>query len=107
MSFLSAICSCVLGLGIVMSAYRYSALDDLGTPKWFSIALCSGALAVNLATAVAYFCKAGQTWNGAKAVALIPMFIVSGTLSVLTARQYRREARDVDSLADGDGALWG
>ena len=38
MSFLSAICSAVLGLGILMSACRYSELDESGTPRWFSLA---------------------------------------------------------------------
>jgi len=97
MSFLSAICSCVLGLGVVMSAYRYSALDRSGGPKWFCLVVCVGALAINLATAVAYFCKDGQTWNSASAIGLIPMLIVSGMLSTVAARQYRREACRADS----------
>ena len=93
MSFLSAICSCVLGLGIIMSASRYSELDKLGMPQWFSLVVCTGALAINLATAVAYFCKDGQTWSTVNAIGLIPMLIVSGTLSIVAARQYRRQAR--------------
>src|ERR1035441_2252252 len=35
MSFLSAICSCVLGLGIIMSACRDSELDESGRARWF------------------------------------------------------------------------
>jgi hypothetical protein len=85
MSFISAICSCVLGLGIVMSAYRYSALDRSGGPQWFCLVVCVGALAINLATAVAYFCKDGRKWNGANAIGLIPMLIVSGMLSTVAA----------------------
>ena len=97
MSFLSAICSCVLGLGVVMSAYRYGALDESGSPRWFSLMVCIGALAIMLATAVAYFCEGGQMWDRANAIRLIPMLIVSATLSAVAARQYRREARCVES----------
>jgi hypothetical protein len=93
MSFLSAICSCVLGLGIVMSACRYIELDESGRPRWFSLVICIGALAINLVTAVAYLCNDGQTWNRAKAIGLLPMLIVSATLSSVAARKSRRGAR--------------
>jgi hypothetical protein len=93
MSFLSAICSCVLGLGIVMSAWWYIELDESGRPRWFSLVVCIGALAINLITAVAYLCNDGPTWNRAKVIGLIPMLIVSGTLSAVAARQSRREGR--------------
>lgn len=103
MSFLSAICSCMLGLGIVMSAYRYGALDDSGAPKWFSLIVCTGALAAIVATAIAYFCQDGQTWNRANAFKLLPMLIVSATLSTVAARQYLWEARGVESESGDDG----
>jgi hypothetical protein len=89
MSFLSAICSCVLGLGIVMSACRYSDLDESGTPPWFSMVVCIGALAVNVVTAVAFLCRE-QAWTRAEVVELMPMTIVSGTLSVVAARRARQ-----------------
>jgi hypothetical protein len=87
MSFLSAICSCILGLGIVMSACRYSELDDSGMPRWFGLVICSGALAINLATAVAYLCRDVRTWQPARAIGLAPMTIVSVVLAVVAARQ--------------------
>src|ERR1039457_6665567 len=73
MSFLSAICSCMLGLGIIMSACRYSELDESGRPRWFSLAVCAGALTINLTTVVAYLCAGGQTWKRAEVIGLLPM----------------------------------
>jgi hypothetical protein len=90
MSFLSAICSCILGLGIVMSAYRYGELDESGMPPWFSLVVCSGALAVNVATEVAYLSRDGQIWRLRGVIGLLPMLIVSGILSAVAARQARR-----------------
>jgi hypothetical protein len=91
MSFLSAICSCVLGLGIIMSACRYSELDESGMPRWFSRVVCTGALAINLTTAVAYLCKDGQTWKQAEVIGLLPMMLISGLLSALAARHIRQQ----------------
>jgi hypothetical protein len=90
MSFLSAISSCILGLGIVMSASRYSELDDSGMPRWFNLVVCSGALAINLATVVAFLCRDGQRWKAAAAMGLAPMIIVSMILSAVAARQARQ-----------------
>ncbi len=90
MSFLSAVCCCALGLGIVMSASRYSELDESGTPRWFSLVVCTGALAINLTVAVAYLCQNGQTWEQPEVIRLLPMMIASGTLCVVAARQARR-----------------
>jgi hypothetical protein len=90
MSFLSAICSGVLGLGILMSACRHSELDESGTPRWFSLVVCTGALAITVSTAVAFFCRGGQTWEPAEVVGLLPMMIVSWMLAVLAGRQARR-----------------
>jgi hypothetical protein len=87
MSFLSAICACILGLGIVMSACRYSELDDSGMPRWSGLVVCSGALAINLATALAYLCRDVRTWQPAKAFGLAPMTIVCMVLLVVAARQ--------------------
>jgi len=92
MSFLSAISSCILGLGIVMSAFRYGELDESGMPRWFSQVVCAGALAINLATAVAFLCRDGQTWEPTEVVGLAPMIIVSVILSVMAARQARQPA---------------
>ena len=92
MSFLSAVCACTLGLGIVMSACRYSEMDDTGLPRWFSLVVCAGALAINLTTAVAYLCRDGQTWKGAEVIGLAPMIIISLMLSAMAARQARRQA---------------
>jgi hypothetical protein len=91
MSFLSAICSCALGLGIVMSAWRYSELDESGTPRWFGRVVCIGALAVNVTTVVAFFCKEGK-WRLADVVELMPMMLVSGTLAVVAGRQARQSS---------------
>ncbi len=90
MSLLCAICSCALGLGVIMSACRYSELDDSGIPRWFSVVICTGALAINLAIAVAYLSKDGRTWQWGEMKPLLPMIIVSGTLSVLAASQARQ-----------------
>jgi hypothetical protein len=92
MSFLSAICSCILGLGIVMSACRYSEMDETGLPRWFSLVVCAGALTINLTTAVAYLCRDGQTWRRTEVISLTPMIIISGVLSAMAARQARRQA---------------
>jgi hypothetical protein len=89
MSFLCAIGSCVLGLGIIMSACRYCELDETGMPRWFGRVVFAGALAINLATVVAYLCKDGQTWQRAQVIGLMPMIIVSGLLSAVAARQSR------------------
>lgn len=89
MSFLSAIGSCVLGLGIIMSAGRHCELDERGMPRWFSRVVFAGALAINLATVVAYLSKDGQTWQRAQVIGLMPMIIVSGLLSAVAARQAR------------------
>jgi hypothetical protein len=91
MSFLSAMCSSVLGLGIVMSACRYSELDESGMPRWFALVVCAGALAINITTAVAYLCNDAQMWQRTKVIGLLPMIIVSGMLSVMAARQARRQ----------------
>jgi hypothetical protein len=90
MSFWSAICSSVLGLGILMSACRYNDLDSSGIPRWFSLAVCTGALAVSVSTGVAYLCGNGQTWEPAKMIGLLPMMIVSWMLAALAGRQTRR-----------------
>jgi hypothetical protein len=90
MSVVSAICSSVLGLGIVMSACRYSEFDESGTPRWFSLVVCTGALAINISTAVAYIGKDGHTWQLVEVTGLMPMMIVSGILLVVAARQVRR-----------------
>lgn len=87
MSFLSGICSSILGLGIVMSACRYSELDELGTPRWFGMVVCTGALAINFATGLAYWCNSGQSWSHMGVLGLMPMMVVSATLSAVTARQ--------------------
>jgi hypothetical protein len=92
MSFLSAISSCILGLGIVMSACRYSEMDEMGVPRWFSLVVCSGALAINLTTAVAFLCRDGLTWKQAGVIGLLPMMIMSGILAAVAARQARRQA---------------
>jgi hypothetical protein len=86
MSCLSSICASVLGLGIVMSACRYSELDESGMPRWFSLAVWTGALAINLTTAVAYFCRDTQTWQRDGVVSLMPMIIVSAVLALVAAR---------------------
>ena len=90
MSFLSAICSGVLGLGILMSACRYSELDESGIPRWFSLVVCTGAGAITGSTAVAFLCRDGQTWEPAEVVGLLPMTIVSWMVAVLAGRQARR-----------------
>ena len=90
MSFLSAICSSVLGLGILMSACRYNELDTSGIPRWFSLAVCTGALAITVSTGVAYLCRGRQTWEPTKMIGLLPMMIVSWMLAVLAGRQARR-----------------
>ena len=90
MSFLSAVCSGVLGLGILMSACRYSELDESGIPRWFSLVVYTGAVAITASTAVAYLCRDGQTWDPAEVIGLIPMMIVSWMLAVVAGRQARR-----------------
>jgi len=87
MSFLSGICSSMLGLGIVMSACRYSELDELGTPRWFGLVVCTGALAINFATGLAYWCNNGHDWSHLGVLGLMPMMVVSATLSAVAARQ--------------------
>ena len=89
MSFLSAVCSGVLGLGILMSACRYSELDDSGVPRWFSLVVCTGAVAITASTTVAYLCRDGQTWQPAEMIGLIPMMIVSWMLAVVAGRRAR------------------
>jgi len=90
MSLLCAICSCSLGLGVIMSACRYSELDDSGIPRWFSVVVCIGALAINVTIAVAYLCKDGQSWQWAEVKAFAPMIVASSTLSVLAAFEARQ-----------------
>jgi hypothetical protein len=90
MSFLSAICSGVLGLGILMSACRYSELDESGIPRWFSLVVCTGAVTITGSTAVAFLCRDGQTWKPSEVVGLLPMMIVSWMLAALAGRQARR-----------------
>jgi hypothetical protein len=81
----------VLGLGIVMSACRYSELDESGVPRWFNLVVCTGALAINVAVSVACICQGGQNWRPANVAGLAPMVIVSAALSVLAGRQARRD----------------
>lgn len=95
MSFLSAICSCVLGLGVVMSACRYSELDESGVPRWFSLVVCTGGVAIAVSTAGAYFCRDGHAWKQGEVLGLLPMMIVSCVLAVVAARQgWRRHASE-------------
>jgi hypothetical protein len=92
MSFLSAVCSGVLGLGIVMSACRYSELDSFGVPHWFNQVICTGAMAIIVSTAISYFSRSGHAWKEAEILGLLPMLIVSGVLAVVAARQgWRRQ----------------
>ena len=95
MSLLSAICSCVMGLGIIMSACRYGGLDESGRPKWFRLAVCTGALTVNLTTVVAYCCQGGRSWTQAEVIGLLPMMIVSGLLATFALRQPRSQGASV------------
>ena len=90
MSFLSAICASVLGLGILISACRYNELDASGIPRWFGLAICTGAVASTVSTGVAYLCRDGRTWDPDKVIGLLPMMIVSWMLAVLAGRQARR-----------------
>jgi peptidoglycan/LPS O-acetylase OafA/YrhL len=90
MSFLSAVCSGVLGLGILMSACRYSELDDSGVPRWFSLVVCTGAVAITASTALAYLGGDGQTWQPAEMIGLIPMMVVSWMLAMFSGRLARR-----------------
>ncbi len=92
MSFLSTICASILGLGIVMSACRYSELDESGIPRWFSLVICTGALSINVATAVAYVAQDGLTWTQTSVIRLMPMLIANGVLALVAARQVRRQA---------------
>ncbi|MEO8371427.1 MAG: hypothetical protein ABI806_19730 [Candidatus Solibacter sp.] len=95
MSFMSAVCSCALGLGIVMSAIRYSELDETGLPPWFGRTVFAGAMAINAATAVAFWCRDGQAWRSEQALGLMPMVIVSGALSAVASRQIRQKRSPV------------
>jgi len=90
MSFLSSICACVLGMGILMSACRYSELDEVGLPRWLAPAVCVGGLAINIATAVAYSCGEPRAWRPASVAGLLPMIIVSTGVSAVAARWVRR-----------------
>jgi hypothetical protein len=89
MSFLSAICSGVLGLGILMSACRYSELDQSGIPRWFSLVVSAGAVAITASTAVAYLCRDARAWEPAQVIRLIPMMVVSWLLAVVAGRMAR------------------
>jgi hypothetical protein len=90
MSFLSAVCSGVLGLGILMSACRYSELDESGIPRWFSLVVCTGAVTVTASTAVAYLYRDTPAWEPVEMIGLIPMMIVSWMLAVVAGRWARR-----------------
>jgi hypothetical protein len=92
MSFLSTICASILGLGIVMSACRYSELDESGIPRWFSLATCTGAVSINAAAAVAYVAQDGLTWTQTSVIRLLPMLLANGVLALVAARQVRRQA---------------
>ena len=48
---------------------------------------CSDIMAIMRETS--YLCKDGRTWPWAEVKAFLPMIVVSGTLSVLAARQAR------------------
>src|ERR1035438_599300 len=89
MSFLSAVCSGVLGLGILMSACRYSELDQSGIPRWFSLVVSAGAVAITASTAVAYLCRDARAWEPAQVIRLIPMMVVSWLLAVVAGRMAR------------------
>ena len=91
MSFLSTICAGILGLGIVMSACRYSELDEAGIPRWFSLVTSTGALSINVAAAVAYIAQDGLTWTQSSVIRLMPMLVANGILSVVAARQARQQ----------------
>jgi hypothetical protein len=73
-----------------MSACRYSELDKSGIPRWFSLVVCTGAVAITGSTAVAFLCRDGQTWKPSEVVGLLPMMIVSWMLAALAGRQARR-----------------
>ncbi len=87
MSFLSAVCSGALGLGLVMSACRYSELDESGVPRWFSLVVCTGAVAITVSTAVAYFSRAGAAWKQGEVLGLLPMVVVCSVLALVAAKQ--------------------
>ncbi len=87
MSFVSSVCSGLLGLGVVMSACRYSELDESGVPRWFNLIICTGALAITGNTAIAFLCRNRHAWNGGEVLGLAPMIFVSSILAVVAARQ--------------------
>jgi len=90
MSFLSAICSFVLGLGIVMSACRYSELDESGVPRWFPLVVFTGALAVNCSTFIAYLCGDSWVWQRPALAGLLPMIAVTLLVTAVAVRDVRR-----------------
>jgi hypothetical protein len=90
MSLLSAMCSFVLGLGIVMSACRYSELDESGTPRWFPLVVFAGAAAVNCSTVISYFCADSPIWRQPAVAGLLPMIAATLLLSAVAARDLRR-----------------
>jgi hypothetical protein len=90
MSFVSVICAFVLGLGIVMSACRYSELDESGTPRWFPLVVFVGALAVNCSTGIAYLFGDSRIWQWPALTGLLPMTAATLVLSAMAARDVRR-----------------
>jgi hypothetical protein len=90
MSFVSVICAFVLGLGIVMSACRYSELDESGAPRWFPLVVFVGALAVNCSTGIAYLFGDSQVWRWPSVTVLLPMTAATLVLASVAARDVRR-----------------
>jgi hypothetical protein len=90
MSFVSVICTFVLGLGIVMSACRYSELDESGAPRWFPLVVFVGALAVNCSTGIAYLFGDSLIWQWPALTGLLPMTAATLMLAAVAARDIRR-----------------
>jgi hypothetical protein len=80
----------VLGLGIVMSACRYSELDESGVPRWFPLVVFTGALAVNCSTFIAYLCGDGWVWQRPALAGLLPMIAVNLLVTAVAVRDGRR-----------------
>ena len=96
MSFVSVICSFVLGLGIVMSACRYSELDESGAPRWFPLVVFVGALAVNCSTGIAYLFGDSRIWQWPALTGLLPMTAATLVLTAVAARDIRRWREQTD-----------
>ena len=90
MSFLSSFGGTLLGLGVIMSVWRYSQLDETGAPCWFPQLLGTGAVTLDASVVIALGSTHPERWPASYWQATVGVLVFGGLMSVLSCGFYFR-----------------